>query len=496
MGVRQNPAWVTYEQSQQQSPGPLRIAAIAGSGTNSWFVDQNSTPRLVVLEQAWALPWNAGRWNGSGGGTYQQDMTSYFSARASQGFTAWYGVAWGNGNIDTTAQGGGAAWDGTFALVVDGSPGAIFNYSTNVTALNNPFWQRLDYMFTTAASHGITCFLNLGLSYDFTGSHSVQGTWQYATNTQLHQFGALLAARYPQSSYPNVWWFFGDDDTGGNDAGYSAMLAGIQSAGDTRGLISSEQVHETNSHVRFDTGAVYVPGGFAITNDTYNWVYTYSPPYIGVEDSYTETGTTPITVLYGDGPYYGDVNTSSADYTARRFTWWALASGSRGFNSTSGPSQNPNAGDVWTWNSSAVGALTTDPNGNWIPHQLPAVITYFTSLANWWKLVPDTGSALVTSGRGTRATAPAPDTTLNYGDSDDYVAASRVSDGSLAVIYCAQHFSITINQTLMQSGYSATWVDPWNTATTATATGGSYSSTALGNNSAGNPDWALVLHKP
>ena len=239
------------------------------------------------------------------------------------------------------------------------------------------------------------------MSYDFNSG----GIWQHLSTTQATAFGAAMAARYPQSSYPNVFWFFGDDDFGDNDSYWSAMLSGITSAGDTRGVISNEQNSETNSQIEFDNGTSY--GTFGAANATYNWVYTYSPPYLGVEDSYTESdGFTKIPVVWGDGTYYGDTDNSTPDYTIRRFTWWALASGARGVNNTSGPSDLSGSG-LFKWPSAAITDLTSDPNGPWITTKAPVLISWFTSLADWQKLIPDTGNVFITAGRGTREQVPA-----------------------------------------------------------------------------------------
>jgi hypothetical protein len=56
--------------------------------------------------------------------------------------------------------------------------------------------------------------------------------------------------------------------------------------------------------------------------------------------------------------------------------------------------------------------------------------------------------------------------------------------------------SVTIDQSRLGAGYTATWVDPASGATQAAATGPAYSSSGLGNNSAGNADWVLVLQGP
>ena len=475
-------------------PPPPYIAALSGTGTAGYFTDQFGKPKFLLLEQAWALPSNAGRWNGlAAPQNWKSDIDAYFAARSAQGYTAWYGTAWSDNHVDSTALSGGRTWDGIYPIVVNGTPGKITTGTETIT-LNDAFWQRIDYLFHSAISRGITCFLNLGMQYDFTGSPNI---WFNLSTTQASTFGQLMAARYPLAAYPNVQWFFGDDGSGGQDAYFTQMVSGLATGGDTRTMISTEQLPETNSHIEFDTGAVYITGGFGMSSTvTYNWTYTYDPTYLGVEKGYTETGTTLLPVVYGDGIWYGDNSTSQnvADYTARRVTWWALASGVRGTNVTAGPTTG---GDVWQWQANAVTDLTADPNGTWITGHIGNVISYFTGLTNWHKLIPDTGNVFITAGRGTKSTNDAPGfNAAKYGDTDNYVAGSRVADGSLAVVYSGQFFSITIDQAKLGSGYTATWVDPWNLSTQSATTGSTYNSTPLGNNSQGNPDWALVFQGP
>lgn len=465
------------------------VAGLGGTGYNSWFTDQHGQPRLMVIEQGWALPFNAGRFNS---GNYQADFTSYFSNRAAQGYTAWYGVAHGSTHVDPSAT-GGKSWDGLFVLTVNGTPGNIAT-GTETVGLNSAYWSRIDAMFATARQYGISCFLNMGLTYDRTDTGAI---WLNATNTQAGQFGAALAARYPQASYPNVFWFFGDDDGGANDSFWAAMLSGMQGAGDSRPLIAIEYETNCNSHVEADTGAAI--GTFGAASATYSWCYSYDVPYFTVEKSYTEGGTfAHIPPVYGDGIYYGDNGGGASIETAvRSYVWWALASGSRGFASTSGPSFG-DSDALWMWASlAATGRVTSDPNGSFTTTTVGRIASYFTGLPDWHKLIPDTGSAFITAGRGTRGTCNAPATGFNVRETSTYVAGSITPTGTLAVIYCRNAFSITIDQTKMNTGYTATWVDPSNpTLTQSATTGSTYSSSGLGNNAAGQPDWVLVLQAP
>jgi hypothetical protein len=62
------------------------------------------------------------------------------------------------------------------------------------------------------------------------------------------------------------------------------------------------------------------------------------------------------------------------------------------------------------------------------------------------------------------------------------------------VIYSGKALNITIDQSKMAAGYTVTWIDPVTGATFAGTPGSTYNSTtARGNNSAGDPDWVLVL---
>jgi Protein of unknown function (DUF4038) len=470
--------------------GPF-IYKLGGTGYNSWFADQQGNPRLMLSEQAWALPWNAGRWNS---GDWQSDFTAYFAARSAQGYNAWFGIVWGNSHVDSAALTGGRSWDGVYPLTVNGTPGAIATGAETV-ALNGTFWSRIDAFIATAMKYGTAVFMNLSMSYDIS---DVGGIWQNATNTQATAFGNALASRYPVASWPNLHWFFGDDDDGPNDSFYAAILTGIHNAGDTRPLISIEQFTNTNCHVSFSAGGAF-SGSFGAPNATYNFVYSYDAPYFGTEVSYTEGGSfAHIPPTYGDGLYYGDTGSGTTpDRAMRTFAWWALASGSRGFTATSGPS-DLGGGGLWTWQSGAVGRLTSDPNGDgtWCTSVAGAVRTYLTSLPDWHKLIPDTGNVFITAGRGTRGTCDAAGGVFNFRNTNNYVAGSITPAGTLAVIYCKAAMSITIDQTKMGSGYTATWVDPASLATQGTTTGTTYASSGLGNNSAGDPDWVLVLQGP
>lgn len=459
------------------------ITHLAGGGTG-WFADQYGTPRLFLCDSAWALPCNAGRWNG---GHPTSDFDAYLAARASQGYTAWQGVAWGNLHIGGVYD-DGRTWDGIYPLLVNGTPGDIVTGSETIT-LNGPFWSRFDYFVAKAATYGITIFLNLGMGgYDFFSGQ----IWFALSNTQAQAFGQAIATRYLSS--PNLIWMCGDDDTGGHDDSiFASMLTGIRAAGDTR-PISKEYNTEQTSRADMYVDAL-LPSTFGQTSAGYEWTYTYNVTYFGVEFAYGEAASfsiPAIPVLWADGFYYGESGGAGVltdDNVMRRMSWWALASGARGIINASN--------NVFEWGS---GALTAVQSGdNWLVNYTRNVAALYQSLPGWYNLIPDTSSVLVTAGRGTRATSLVSGASgtgaggVNYGASDNYVAASRTPGGTLAVIYCGQAFSITIDQTKMAAGYKAYWTDPASGVMTLTTSGSTYSSSGLGNNSFGEPDWLLIL---
>jgi transposase len=214
-------------------------------------------------------------------------------------------------------------------------------------------------------------------------------------------------------------------------------------------------------------------------------VYTYAPAYLGTEFAYAEAS--PIPVFHGDGYFYQGTS-ATFDRAVRQDTWWALSSGARGAMTGSEA--------IWTWPSTALADSGSGTSQNWFVNVAGNIRTAYESLPGWHLLIPDASSVLVTSGRGTRATPFASGGGGGQYEpafTDSFVTASRVPDGSLAVIYLSHGTTIGIDQAQMQPGYTATWIDPVTGAKTAATPGASYNSTAKGSNSAGDPDWVLAL---
>ena len=101
--------------------------------------------------------------------------------------------------------------------------------------------------------------------------------------------------------------------------------------------------------------------------------------------------------------------------------------------------------------------------------------------------MPDTGSELVTGGRGTELTTDEPKDVLE----NDYATAARTPDGRLAVVYLPTRRTISVDPAAMAAGARAAWVDPASGARRPVAMSARF--TPPGPNAAGDGDWLLVL---
>jgi Protein of unknown function (DUF4038) len=456
---------------QSGPSGPAVITGLSGSTSAAHFQDQYGNPRWAWVDAVWPVVYRAGA--AGGANTYQSDITTYISTRASQGYTGFECNFLPNGEYAAyTGKNAGGAYPFTGGASQDPA-----------TGLNNTYWQVADYLISTAAGHGMTIFANLLMGEDL--ASGVAGSW---TGTQKTAYGQAVAGRYLSS--PNLVWMMGDD--GGVDAATASdIMTGVRNAGDTR-PVAFENDTETTSFEALKTGAAepWASSGYI----GYNWVYSYNVAYLGVEYAYANDS---VPVLRGDGLYYDSLGNGLDDLVMRNHLWWSVASGSRGFS-----------GGVLDggWGAFAPGwqgslTITDGESGTSGDYQgavFPAVTSYLAALPGWQKLIPDTGNTFLTAGRGTRATAytEGQGSTPAYTGSpaDSYVAGSVAPDGSLAVIYFSPGVTttVTIDQAKMHGGYTASWVDPANCVTSGTSAGSTYTKPASAN-SAGDHDWVLVL---
>jgi hypothetical protein len=453
------------------------ITGLAGTPGAGYFTDQNNNPRLWVASETWGLPVNAGQWT-SPQGNWQSDFDTFFSERAAQGFTiCMTDPVWAeSGNNDYN----GNTWDGVTPLV-----GGSTDPSS--AALNSTFWTRIDYMLTSAAENGITIGLVLNDSDDPNNSADLMYSW---TTAQWTAWATQVATRY--ACTPSLIWLVGNDAFSPySDSIWNAVLSGLSAAGDSH-LIAAWYNSETTSRYLTDTNA---SEDWGISHSAFNFCYTYNASYFVIEYAYGEVANEGaadlLPVVQGDGFFYqgdsGSAYYAPQDRFQRQWWWWALADGARGILAE--------AENTYQWASTAPAAVT----GDWpFANNLPYIVSLYTSLPGWNLLMPDLSSSLVTGGRGSKVSGLASGggggSYSGFGNS--WVAASITPTGSLAVLYLPNATTITINESLMQSRYTAKWVDPVSGATSPATPGSTYNSTAQGSNSQGDPDWVLVLQTP
>jgi len=465
--------------------GPAYITGIASdSTTGGYFHDQYGQPRFLMMDNPWAIIFNAGEWNG---GDWRADMSAYLTSKQAQGYTGAYCSAIGNLDNDGSYNNGNT-WDNVPPFTGGGHPDA---------GLNNAYWQRVDYFISTAAACGITVLLNIAYTADGSsgnGNFASGAALDPATTTaaMYADYGTAVAQRY--ASAKNLIWMFGNDYYATVETQFGEIWSAVTATGDTHAM-SVHVYPESDDRYDFENTSYGSSGsGFAAANAQWMWVYTYNVTYFGIEQSYGEhaaKGVPMLFAMWGDGFFFdvGGLNITN-DQMIRQMAWWTLASGGRGMTGTSN--------DVWPWSSVSLSDSQTQ---NWYANVAGKVRAAYEALPGWHRLVPDTSSALVTAGRGTRSPGIASGS-LYDGGTDNYVAASRTPDtgggSQLAVIYGAKAWNITIDQTKMASSYTPTWIDPATGAAYAGTKGSTYNSGAADgskpvSNSQGDPDWVLAL---
>ena len=142
-----------------------------------------------------------------GATTWQSDIDLYMSTRAAQGFNSVI-ISCFPANDITGLTVSGATWDGV-APWTGGVKGSF----------NSSWWQRVDYVVSSAEANGITVWLSNTNYWSLSRSG---GMINGITTGQATTYGAGLAARYAAS--PNIVWFFGNDYTAGS---YDSILDSV-----------------------------------------------------------------------------------------------------------------------------------------------------------------------------------------------------------------------------------------------------------------------------
>jgi hypothetical protein len=335
----------------------------------------------------------------------------------------------------------------------------------DVLRWQEPYWQRVTAYLRLAADHGITVLL-----YPIDG-WTLDHAFVPRSVEQCRRYGGMVAERL--RDLPNIVWMSGGDyyitarrPDRGTDADHciDAMLRGIREAGDGRPF--SVQLKAEKS--------ISTQYPYWDRRVDWNFVYTYYPTYKAVLDAYRRRPAIPA--VLGEANYQGENNQHetppTTDETLRRQVLWSLTSGAAGEFLGTADWHLP---DGWERRLSSP-AIT----------QIARLRRLFSTL-RWWELVPDTGSELVTGGRGIELTTDEPVDVLE----NDYVTAARTPDGRLAVVYLPTRRTISVDPSAMAARTRAAWVDPASGARRPVPLTARL--TPPGRNAAGDGDWLLVL---
>jgi hypothetical protein len=431
------------------------------SGNSRYLLDQFGAPIIPMFDTLWPVIQQSGNTARNGGSaTWDQDIDFWISTRQAQGFNSLKFNLFGS-TVNGSPNNDSRTWDSKWPF---GSTAAGTSYANPSAGLASDYWTRVDYLFTQAAQAGMTCFAHIFYNDDVSiGGVMTTGAGGGTKNiSEFQALGTALANRY--KDYFGIVWVVGGDYFDTELTKVEACVTNLL-ATDTNHLFTVQNWANvangdwTTSRQENSGATMQLGTDFAMIDS----VYTYGQTYVAGQTAYNDTPTLPV--IWYDG-YYDQG--SGDQLQMRRYVGWCLTYGMWGCQ----------FGDESVW---------AQPNGWRTAVSSPdASVSHITTMRSaiagidgWQTIVPDSSSTFITAGRGSGNT---------------FVTGGRAADGSLALIYMpVASTAITVDTTQMTAGYTVTWIDPINGATTAGTPGTTFSK---GNNSGGSTDWFLMLAAP
>jgi hypothetical protein len=422
------------------------------------LVDQNNAPFLVAGDSPHALFVNL----------TSADAAAYLADRAARGINS----LWVNLLCVRPVEGrpDGSLLDGTrpFTRTVPNTS------SYDLTAPNEPYFAHVDEVIRMAATNGIVVMLD---------PIETAGLLQMAIDNGLARcraYGQYLGNRY--KDFPNLIWLNGNDfqkwSVAANDAVIASVALGIKDKAPNQ--LQTLELNYQASCSLDDTNWASIVG--------LNLAYTYYATYAEVLRGYNQSANVPV--FMGEANFECETNgdeDGGSLHILRMQEYWTMLSGATG----------QLYGHKYIWRFLPGWQSQLDSPGM-------VQFAYMKSLfgdRKWYDLVPDQAHIFVTDGYGKFISA-GPSATKSGGRfaSNDYVTAALTPDGSLGMAYLSQGGTITVAMTRLQNSVSARWFDP-SANTFKTIAGSPFSNTGThqfttpGKNSAGEPDWVLVLER-
>ena len=421
------------------------------SSNSRYFVDQNSTPVLIVGDSPHSLLVLLDT----------ADMATYMADRQSHGFNAI--LVQVLCDQYTGGNSSGTTFDGV-APFTSGSSPATYDFSTP----NPAYFARLDSLISMAAANGLVVFLDPLDTGGWTTALENNGT------TKAFNYGAFLGNRYKNS--PNIVWESGNDfqdwDTSTTDNNLvSQLMKGIAST-DANHLQTIE-LNYYASYSNQDALMTSVLGADAS--------YTYFETYDEDLAAYNSSPTLPMFLTEGNYEYEnntGGLPAPTGVFVLREQAYWTMTSGGAG--QLYGNQYTYRFPSNWQTFLDSPGAL-----------ELPYWSQLFNAVS-WWTLVPDQNHQVVTAGYGTYDANNTNLTTATY------ATTSWNPNGSLAVVYDVAGNTLTVNLSKFTASVYAEWYDPSNGMFTTVSgsplpNSGSTQFTPPNQNHDGDKDFVLVL---
>ena len=369
----------------------------------------------------------------------------------------------------------------------------INNQAPDPTFVNNVYWQACETILNACLARNVAVFVwpaylgfhagDEGWMQELVAWDAVIGAGGFtgfsfanASKSKAWNYGAWLADRW--KTYPHIIWVAGGDYGSGGQtldaqqkAAVESLIAGMKSVSGALSVFWT--AHWDRDSISTDT---------ALTGVTFDINASYCAEEVAerTRAAYAHSPTSPAMVV--EWFYENDLFGGSAPY--RKYMYWAFLGGIGG--GFFGEEQ------IWRFDDGTPGTdyvTLLNTQGTLDAARLFA----FWDARPWWRLKPSGlggMGTIVTAGGGTASP-----------QSTDYVAAAATPEGDLLLAYVPpDHIgSVTIDMTKLGASVTARWFDPANATFTAIGTftnTGTHAFTTPGNNSAGDPDWLLVLEAP
>ncbi len=426
--------------------GAPDVFPLAVSGNNRYLVDAQGTPFFPAGESAWMLLTLS-----------IADLTVYLDECVSKG-------------INALRTNGPIRWAGSARANANGD--FAFTTPTDFTTSFVPaYWSDYKTRLGMMRTRGMVAFIE-PLYQGFNGDSS--GEWgpicAGKTLQQIEDYCAALATELV--GYDNIIWSCYGDATPPNANRITAIVDGLRSVSPARLCTAQYQRPTPSSSVQPTSGNWDIEG-----------VYAEQAAHAKTLDSYALN----VGPCWLQEPYYEQrVTPTITDRQCRAQMWSTLCSGSAGY---SYGHEQICYFDLKSLSQGGAGAADYETFFNDVVRTSFGLYNAFVATIQWWRLVPDTGSALVTAGRGTVS-------------AENYVAAAKsASPQDLGLVYIPDGGAITVALGGFPGPVTVEWVDPTTSAVTAAsgspfAASGSQVFTASsekGNNAGGDPDWVLRL---